>query len=231
MKFLQGPLVKGPSGSLGGTVFSHNRFGYYVRDKVTGTNPSTPLQQAVRNIFQNLAWAWANALTEVQRIAWNLYATSVVMKDALGEDIYLTGFNHFIRSNSVLLGIPLARVDAGPTTFTLADTDPTIVATLSEATQLISLTFDDAMLWVDEDEAAMQVQMSIPQGIGRSFLLPRFRIAGYMEGDSVTPVTSPQTFPAPFAITEDQKLMVQCRIVRADARLSPPFRDTASVAS
>ena len=231
MKFLQGPLIKGPSGSLGGTVFSHNRFGYYCRDKVTPTNPNTALQQAVRKNFQNLAWAWANILTEAQRVAWNLYGTSVVMKDALGEDIYLTGFNQFIRSNSVILGVPLARVDDGPTSFTLADTDPTIIATLSEATQQISLAFDDTMAWVDEDEAAMQVQMSIPQGIGRTFLLPRYRIAGYMEGDAITPLTSPQTFTAPFVITENQKLMVQCRIVRADARLSPPFRDTADVAS
>lgn len=231
MKFLQGPLVKGPSGSLGGTVFSHNRFGYYCRDKVIPINPNTALQQKYRNIFQNLVWVWGNVLTSAMRTAWNLYASSVVMKDKLGEDIYLTGLNHFVRSNSVIVGVPLTRVDAGPTNFTLADTDPTIVATLSEATQQISLTFDDAMLWVDEDNAAMQVSMSIPQSVGKSYYLPRFRIAGYMEGDSATPVTSPQTFTAPFVVTEDQGVLIRCRIVRADARLSPPFRATSVVAS
>lgn len=231
MKYLPGPLISIGSGSLGGQTFSHNRYGLYVRSKVIPTNPNTALQQAVRNIFQSLAWLWTNTVTQTQRDAWNLYATNVTVKDALGEDIHLSGFNHYLRSNCPILRAPLARVDAGPTTFTLAETDPTIVATLSEATQQISLTFDDTMDYLDEDNAFMQVAMSIPQAPGREFLLPRFRVAGFVLGDAITPLTSPQTFSTPWAITEDQKVMVQCRIGRADGRLSPTFRDTAKVAS
>ena len=229
MKFTPGPFMAVGSGSIGGQTFSHNRFGPYARTRAIPTNPNTARQQAVRNIFQTLALVWSSVLTQGKRDAWNLYGSTVVVKDKLGQDVHWTGFNHFIRSNSVLLGVPLARVDDGPTTMTLGPTDPTIVATISEATQQISLVFDDTLEWCDENDAAFQIQMSSPVGSGRAYLPPIFRVAGFMEGASVTPPTSPQLFSTPFAVTEGQLVLVQCRIVRADARLSPPFQATSAI--
>ncbi len=213
-------------GSVAGLTYTRNKFGLVVRAKASPVNPNTDRQQAVRNIFSALAELWTSALSEVQRAAWNLYASNITMKDSQGQDIFLTGFNHFIRSNAVNLAAGGTRVDDGPTIFTLADTDETLAVTGSEATQLLTVAFDDTEAWVDEDGAFMQVSMSKPQGAGTQFIKGPYRVADFIAGDSVTPETSPVTMTAPWTITEGQVLAVQARILRADGRLSEPFQDT-----
>lgn len=231
MKFTSGIAVAALSGSEGGTTASRNKFGQYFRQKSQPVNPNTARQQAVRNVFSDLAFNWANILTQTQRDAWNLYGLSVVFKDSLGQDIFLTGFNHYLRSNTVAVGGGVARIDDGPTIFTLADTDPTIVATISEAAQTISLAYDDALAWTSEDGALFQIQMTAPVSPGREFIALRTRIAGFIEGDSGTPPTSPEVVGVPFAVAENQKVIVQARILRADGRLSDPFQVESTVAA
>ncbi|MHC4867567.1 MAG: hypothetical protein ACYTEX_26145 [Planctomycetota bacterium] len=230
MKFLSHPYSQA-SGSIGGTTYSHNRFGMYVRSRVTPVNPSSSRQQAVRNIFSQLTDHWNSTLTQAERTAWNLYASNVTKKDKMGQDIFITGFNHFVRSNCVALICSSSIVEPGPTIFTLAETDEAIVATISETSQQISLAFNTALDWVGEDDAFMLVLMSKPQNGGRAFIDPVLRVADNIAGDSTTPPTSPQTMSVPFAVAQGQAVFVQCRILRADGRLSEPFRHTSSVVS
>lgn len=230
MKFLSHPYSQA-SGSIGGTTYSHNRYGMYVRSRTTPVNPSSGRQQSVRNIFSQLTDHWNQQLTAAERTAWNLYASNVTKKDKMGQDINITGFNHFIRSNSVVLLAGNSIIEPGPTTFSLAETDESIVATISEASQQISLAFDTNLDWVGETNALLMVLMSKPQNGGRAFIDPVLRYADEIDGDSVTPPTSPQTMTVPFAVAQGQAVFVQCRILRADGRLSEPFRYTATVAS
>lgn len=219
------------SGSLNGTVFSHNRFGMYVRQRSTPVNPSTQRQQDVRSTFTSLVADWSEVLTQAQRDAWNLYGNSVEVLNKVGDPVNLTGLNHFVRSNSVILQCGFPQVNDGPTTFSLPSVDPTLVATASEGTQLLSLAFDVLLDWLDEDDAGLAILMASPKGVGVNFLGGPMRYAGVLEGDSVTPLTSPQTMAVPFVVTEDQKTQVQARIIRADGRVSAPFWDTLQVAS
>ncbi|MHC4215874.1 MAG: hypothetical protein ACYSWP_21200 [Planctomycetota bacterium] len=151
--------------------------------------------------------------------------------NAVGQAIFLTGFNMFLRSMTATLASGLPDVAAGPTTLTLPETDPTFSVSASEATQLLSVTFDNSLAWANEDDAAMSIHMSSPKGAGREFIGGPYRQAGEILGDSVTAPTSPQTLTAPFLIAEDQKVEVFARVIRADGRVSNPFRDTLSVAS
>jgi hypothetical protein len=219
------------SGSEGGTTFSRNRYGMYCRTRAVPVNPNTARQQAVRNLFQQLADFWNSQLSAAQRIAWNLYGSQVTMLDKLGQEIFLTGFNHYLRSNTVVLAAPYPRVDDAPTIFTLAESDGSFAAAISEATQLVSVTFDTNLDWVGEDDAGMLIKMSRPVNAGQTFIPPVFRMAGFIDGDSGTPPTSPQTIACPFVATEGQNVLIEGRIVRADGRLSAPFRDSLSVAS
>lgn len=109
--------------------------------------------------------------------------------------------------------------------------DETAAASISEGTQLVSVAFDDTLDWLDEDGAHMTILMASPQGAGVNFIDGPFRFAGSLDGDSGTPLTSPQTVAVPFAVAEAQKTVVQFRIARADGRLSAPFRDSATVAA
>jgi len=215
--------IVGMSGSIAGNTFARNKGGSYVRARTKPINPNTALQQAVRSVMSQLTTRWGETLTPVQRTSWGLYGSSIWMQNRLGEDIKLTGHNHFIRGNAVRLQLGGALVDDGPTLFELPETDSTAVATGSEATQLISIAFDDALAWLDENEAWLGVWMGSPQNPQRNFFKGPWRFAGSVEGDSVTPPTTPQTFAAPFVITEGQRVWVYMRITRADGRVSEKF--------
>jgi hypothetical protein len=230
MKFLS-PVYSQVTGSIGGITYSHNRYGYYSRTRVVPVNPSSSRQQAVRGNFLALANDWLNALTAAQRAAWNLYASNVTVKDKMGQDINWTGYNHFLRTNLVAVPGNVSQVNDGPTIFSLAEGDVTFAATISEATQLISVTFDTNLDWVGEDDALMQVSMSKPVSPGRAFITPQMRVSDFILGDSGTPPTSPQTMTAPWYVTETQQVIVEGRILRADGRLSNGFRVTISIAA
>lgn len=229
MKFLPGPAIAQASGSVGGQTFSRNRSGAYIRTRAIPVNPSSSRQSTVRAIFSTLVNAWNNLLSQAERDGWNLYASNIIVKDKLGQDITWTGMNHFVRSNSVVLAGGEGRVDVAPSIFTFADTDPTAAATVDEAGQEISLAFDDTLAWAGEDDALMQVAMSRPQNGGRQFIDPVFRVAGFLPGNTATPLTSPQVLDAPFPVTTGQSVLVQMRILRADGRLSEPFRHSSVV--
>lgn len=228
MKYRFGILGEG-SGSIEGLTFSHNRYGPYVRAKVTGVNPNSARQQAVRSVWQALSNAWNSELSEAERELWRVYADSITVKDSLGRDITLTGYSMFMRTNTVALGGAVAQVNSGPTIFTLAQADETMVGTVDEAGQEISVAFDDTRAWAGEDEALMQIQMSRPVNASVSFIPPVLRIAGYLLGDSGTPLTSPQVLDVPFPVAAGQKVLVVGRVLRADGRLSNHFQHTTSV--
>lgn len=231
MLFTTGIAVGQLSGSINGVTASHNRFGKYFRDRAIPTNPGSHRQNAVRNIFANVTNRWATVLTQDQRDAWQVYANAIGWKNALGEDIVLTGFNMFLRSNCIAARAGSVAIDDGPTILTLADTDPLFEVSVSEATQLVSVIFDTDQDWVDEDEAAMQILMSRPVNESVNYITPTYRLGDSLLGDSGTPLTSPQTFDCPFVVAEDQRIKCAARILRADGRLSNHFLDDASVAS
>ena len=113
------------SGSMGGITASHNRGGAYLRRRSIPVNPNTARQQSVKSSFGGLVQAWTNELTEAQRQAWRAYAAAVPRQDSLGNTITLTGQQWYIAANTPRLqaaiefgtafGIPLPRVDDGPT--------------------------------------------------------------------------------------------------------------------
>ena len=212
------------SGSIAGNTYARNRSGNYVRARTKPVNPNSALQQVVRASLTTLSARWSQILTAAQRTAWNLYATSVAMKNALGEVIYLSGYNHYLRSNMILLQSGLTLVDAGPTVFELPEKDPTFAITAAEGTQLISVSFDDAMDWANEDEAHLVTFQGQPQNAQRNFFAGPWRLMDSIAGDAVTAPTSPDDEAVAFAIAEGQRQWVYARIVRADGRLSEPFR-------
>lgn len=224
-------LISEASGSVGGSTYSRNRYGMYIRNRSIPVQPNTDRQAAAKSRFSQASARWNEFLTQAQRTAWNLYGASVAMLNKLGDTIYLSGYSHYIRSNCQQLQVLATVVDAGPTTFSLPNTDSNATVAISEATQLLTITFTASLPWVDEDGAFLQAEISIPRIAGREFLGGPFRYAGAIEGDLASPPTSPQTMAVPFVCTEGQKVEVRLRIGRADGRLSAPFSFSISVAA
>lgn len=211
------------SGSIAGSTFGRNRFGFYIRPRTKPVNPNSAGQAGIRSAMSYLTAYWHATLTPAQRVAWTTYAAAVAMKNRLGETIYLTGFNHFIRSNAELVNRSLTLVADGPTVLALPEKDPTIAATGAASTQLVSVAFDVLLDWIDEDDSYMMVYQGVPQLATRNFFGGPWRYMDKIEGDSITPPTSPVTMTAPFTLVEDQKVWCYARIVRADGRVTMPI--------
>lgn len=219
------------SGSIAGNTFARNRYGNYARARTKPVNPNTDLQDQYRSAVADLATRWSQTVTAAQRAAWNLYADNVNMLNRLGETIHLSGFNHYIRSNTMLARIGLAIVDPGPVIFEIPAQDPAFAITASEATQQITVTFDDTMDWDNETGGYLYLFQGQPQNPQRNFFAGPWRNYGMVSGVTGAPVASPQVGGVQFAIAEGQRQWVYARIQRADGRISQPFRDSTFCAA
>jgi len=184
----------------------------------------------VRNRMASLGGAWA-ALTQVQRDAWNLYGANTPMTNRVGATIYLSGFNHFCRTNSVALACGLTLIAAAPTTFSLGDPDAAFAATFTVATQKVNVAFTTASGWAKETGAAMVVSMGIPENPTKSFFNGPWRQLGFVLGNATTAPTSPHAFDTVYPFAVGQKIWIQYRILNSDGRLTNFFRSSPVVVS
>ncbi|MBA7656193.1 hypothetical protein ES703_64108 [subsurface metagenome] len=121
------------SGSIGGTVWSRNSAGAYIRNRSVPVNPNTDRQVAVRNYVKNLTIRWANTLTQPQRDAWDVYAANVDWLNKLGDSVNLTGMPHYVRCNTLRLVLLQTRIDDAPIIFNLAAAEELDAGVLGEA--------------------------------------------------------------------------------------------------
>jgi hypothetical protein len=216
------PIASQASGSLGGLVFAHNRGGQYIRRRVTPTDPASQRQMIVRNILTILASAWGTVLDADQREAWNTYAANVAMTNRLGQTIYLTGQQHFVRCNVPRTQAGIVILLDAPEVYDLGTfTPPTLEAAYYDDDQF-SIGFTNTDAWAVAVGGHLLVYGGKPMGPGRAFYRGPFRFGGKVDG-AVSPPTSPATIDSAYDLTEDNQAWVQCRIIQVDGRLSAPI--------
>ena len=101
------------SGSIGGTTYSHNKFGTYKRSRSIPTNPSSARQSIVRNNMQVAGALWKTLSAETQN-TWNSLAALTPFKNKLGDTIYLTGFMLYVSGYTRLVNSGLGIADFNP---------------------------------------------------------------------------------------------------------------------
>lgn len=116
MKVIYGNAVQDARGKNNGNVYSKNRFGPYVRTKVTPVNRRTSFQTAVRAAFASLTKGWGSSLTDPQRLAWIAFAAVTPFRNIFGETRIYTGHQYYIKLNAALANIGVASVATPPTT-------------------------------------------------------------------------------------------------------------------
>jgi len=222
-------VIASASGSFGGMTVSRGRSGMYMRNRSIPVNPASGAQVSVRAIFGNLSARWST-LTAAQRTAWETYAGNVPVINKLGDQIFLTGQQMYVRCNATRQVTGLAVVDNGPTAMTGATLSAT-TASVSATGNTISVTFETTDPWVDEDDAALAVYISTDKGVGVNYHRGPYRLAGKIDGDSSTPPTSPDaTLTSPFTHTVGNNTFFRFVAVRADGRISAvQFRGPVSV--
>lgn len=206
------------SGSIGGTTFSHNRFGAYKRNRSIPVNPNTARQVAVRNAVRAITIAWANTLTQALRDAWQVYAANVPWTNRLGQSVFLTGLNMYVRTNTPRVQNAIPRVDVAPTIFDLATAELELAVTASAATQDLTITGAAGADWVGEADAWQFFFMGRPQNPGIQFFGGPYRQLTAVPGAGPPPF--PVVIAAAFPFAEGQRIWVRSRITRGDGRLS-----------
>ena len=215
------PIHGEMSGKIGGNVYAKNRGGQYVRQWRSNTNPNTQPQQSARTALSSLVTAWQTELTDAQRQGWDSYGKNVAMTNRLGDVIYLTGQNHYVRSNSPRIIAGVARVDDAPTAFNLGTLNPCEVE-LHTGPSGYAVIFDDTQDWVNDDGSVLIVQDAVEVSPTRNFFKGPFVFNSGIEGDSSTPPTSPAIYTPTHPMTEGNASFVRVRLSQADGRLSSP---------
>ena len=207
------------SGSIGATVYSHNRFGAYIRARSVPVNPSTDRQVAIRNATRSITIAWHSTLTEAQRAAWEAYAATLPWQNKFGDAVNLTGLNVFLRGNALLVQNGIARVDVAPAPGSgLPPAELALAVTASEATQQLTIDGDAAGPWLADPGAWQFWYMGLPQTAGIKFFGGPYRQV------HSAPAAGPPPFPAvvaaAFPFQEGNRIWVRSRIVSSDGRAS-----------
>lgn len=109
-----GALAADARGKIGGIVYSRNSSGAYARTKVSPVNVNTQSQKDVRSIFGTLSKQWGSALTDSQRQAWNLFATTWPRTDVFGNSVTISGQNMYVSLNAILIGAGAAQLTDPP---------------------------------------------------------------------------------------------------------------------
>lgn len=98
---------------LNGSVASKNRYGSYLRNKVTPVNPQTTYQQAVRQQLGALSSQY-RSLTEAQRQSWINGSSNFPFTDIFGDIRHLSGQTLYVKLNTNLINAGGSPISSAP---------------------------------------------------------------------------------------------------------------------
>lgn len=182
MKFMPGPFIGNASGSIGGNVFSRNRYGAYVRDRAIPVTSTTTEALNAKAIFTTQSQAW-RSLTDGERLAWKEWALDNPITDALGQQQELAGNAAFIQINARLaaIGSPAITdppVAAPPTGLT------SIVQECDIGTADFDLTFLATPLGATEK---LYIQAAVVNSAGINYVKNKLRLIGVSAAAQASP--------------------------------------------
>lgn len=215
-----GGAVVQASGSIAGNVFARNRFGNYVRPRTKPVNPHSARQESARAIVSYLAEFWHNDMDATQRGLWNVYAAAVAMKNRLGETIYLTGFNHFVRSNAAYMSMNFGAEPSAPSILSLPEKDTDLVCSEEDiAGQTFTFTCSITGWYPNEDgKVRIAIYQGQPQLASRHFFAGPWRFMDAIDNEEGVAGTATLAAAFPFAL--GQKVWFQARVGTITRRLS-----------
>lgn len=109
-----GTNITDARGSAGGSVYSRNKGGAYIRARTVPINPRSLKQQTVRNNFGANAKLWSGTMTGAQRAAWIAFAAANPLVNILGASIIVSGLAMSQKLNQRLAQMGIAAIVAPP---------------------------------------------------------------------------------------------------------------------
>jgi len=168
----------------------------YTRARTIPVNPQTSRQVIIRNLMASFSAKWTDTLTQAQRDLWDVYAQTVLVTNRLGDQVQISGQNHYCRANvsraqaneELALTPALSEISVPGTTLLLPSLG--MVSGDVDATGQ-DVVFDDTPAWVDNAENALLIYSGKPRTVGRKYFRGPYRLVGIIRGDVTTPPTSP----------------------------------------
>lgn len=222
-------LVSEMRGKLNGSVFSKNRSGNYLRNKVTPVNPQSTDQQAVRSLLSAVSQSWRQ-LTQAQRDAWINASANFPYTDIYGDSKILSGQAFYNKLNLNLLKIGAATIQTPPSSSDLPSLSGiSLTVTKSTGTSAVVVTAD----WVASDEPAnaqILVSATPPVGAGIGFVKNKFRDIAIL-AIGAGPAVISTAYAAKFGtVSVGQKVFILLQVVDDETGLvSQPYQAYAIV--
>lgn len=228
MKVIYGNAVQDARGKNNGNVYSKNRYGAYIRTKVTPVNRRTSFQTAVRAAFSAFSTAWSATLTEAERQAFSAFAALHAFTNIFGEKRFLDGKAMYIKLNGALSNAGLAAVTDPPADITTGTTGALTLTATVAAGGALTLTTNEADIPVG---AKINIYSTALQSNGKNFIKSELRFIS-----SVASGASPYNIKAAwvskfgaFPTVAGGKIFVAVQIVTTEGWLSVPSSVAAFV--
>lgn len=226
-KILMTAIVADIRNKLNGSVFSKNRYGAYVRTKVTPVNPQSTSQQNARAILGSLAQTW-RTLTEPQRQSWIDAAPNFPFSDIYGNSKILSGstlfqkLNNTLSSNEVQINL-LAPSPSQIPNLALAS------LTATAGTQLLSLDFAPSPIPANTI-LIIESTGNVPPGI--SFVKNKFRKISTASSSDTSPANLTSDFTDVHgSLVIGQKIFVRVKVLNTvTGQVGVPYQIMAIVA-
>lgn len=138
-KFTPGAIVSEIRGKIASTVFSRNKGGAVIRNRIKPINRRSVGQSTRRQTLGSLSSAW-RGLSQANRDSWNSAAQNFPLQDTLGQTIFLSGEQLYVRFNANLILIGETAISTAPSPFAFA----VYTASLTAEDDTVSASFDIA---------------------------------------------------------------------------------------
>lgn len=210
MKIKYSALVSDASGKLNGSVAARNRYGSYLRNKITPVNKQSPAQMQVRSLFGAISKLWGN-ISASARAGWEQLSKEHPYSDIFGDSRVLQGSAMFQKINMNLhkAGLPMIEVARKPElTGILQELDTDI--------QVVDGVLDELEVKGEFDENPTEntrvvVYATPPISAGRSFVKNDFRLIGVYE-PTFTDTTSETDITADYIAVHGNEIAENTRI-------------------
>lgn len=227
-KFTPGAIVSEIRGKIAATVFSRNRGGAVIRNRIKPINRRSTGQSTRRQALGSLASAW-RGLTQTQRDSWNNASQNFPLQDTLGQTIFLSGEQLYVRFNANLLLIGESAIDTAPSPFAFA----VLTASLSAEDDTVAAAFDITFT-PSPMTAGNTIAVFATRNLSPGIEAPNasaFRYIGQIDPSDTTPKDLVTEYVAEFGNPiEDQKIFIELRpISTAGGQGGTPLRASAIV--
>jgi len=208
-KIKLGAFVVDIRNKVGGSVFSRNSSGAYVRNKVTPINPQSAAQQAVRSAFAFLTQNW-RSLAVGSRSAFNDAVSGFLRTDVFGDNVTPSGFQLYLRLNRNLQAITQALITLPP-----VPVDVYTMGALALAANTTGGTWTITFPIAIPAGASVVVRATGPMSAGRNFAKSEYRQIAVLTAADLSPYDAATEYTAVFGGLPPigMKSFVECHTV------------------